>query len=151
MNPIPTKSNQALWLLLAAVALYYGSVYCGELLRALYPVFDVWFGGRPLPALAQYAFGVSSFVARRGPWIAVVLLVLAAVSFWINHKASAVDERAVAVLNAVGYYAARGVLIGLMVLAILQAHGILIIFLNVDREIRKELGKPVPELDSKGR
>jgi hypothetical protein len=145
------KGNQALWFLLAAVALYYGSVYCGELLKALYPVFDAWFGGRPLPAFAEYALGVSGFVARLGPWIAAALLVLAAVSFWFNRKASAVDERVVAVINAVGYYAARGVLIGLVVLAILQAHGMLIIFLNVDREIRKELGKPVPEIESKGR
>lgn len=145
------KGNQALWLLLAAVALYYGSVYCGELLKALYPVFDAWFGGRPLPAFAEYALGVSGFVARRGPWIAAALLVFAAASLWINGKANAADERAVGVITVVGYYAARGVLIGLVLLAILQAHGMLIIFLNVDHEIRKELGKPVPELDSKGR
>ena len=110
-----------------------------------------WYDGKPLPLITEKAVGATYFVERHGPWIAVVLLMLAAASFWFNRKASPVDEKAVAVLNAVGYYAARGILIGLMVLAIFQAHGMLIVLLDVDREIRKELGKSVPELESKGR
>lgn len=145
------KRSQALWLLLAAVVAYYGSIYCMELSAAMYPMLVAWFGGRPLPSVSAWARDASHFVATNGTWVAGLLVALAALSFWLNRKTSAADDGAVALLNAIGYYAARGVLIGLVGLVILQAHGMLVIFLNVDREIRKELGKPVPELESKGR
>lgn len=128
------KRNQVIWLLLAAVALYYGSTYCGQLLAAIDPRLAEWFGGRPLPALSQWPLDGSRFVAAYGKWIAGLLVVLAAVSFWQNSKPNAADERQIAVLNAVGYYAARGVLLFLLLLAILQTHGMLIALLDLDRQ-----------------
>ncbi len=140
------KGNQTLWLIVAAVALYGMADYCKELLPALFPMFKVWFDGRALPAISQYAVDASFFVSRNGAWLAAALAVLAGASFWCNRKGGFVDQTIVAPLNAVGYYAARGVLIAILALAILQAHGLFVIFLNVDREIRKELGKPIPEI-----
>ena len=128
------KRNQAIWLLLAAVILYFGSIYCGQLLAAIAPRLAEWFGGRPLPALSQWALDVSRFVAAHGTWAAGLLVVLAAVSFWGNSKPSAADERQVAALNAVSYYAGRSVLVFLVLLAILQAHGMLIALFDLDRQ-----------------
>jgi hypothetical protein len=140
------KTNQTLWLIATAVALYGMAAYCRELLLALSPIFEGWFAGKPLPALSQFALDVSALVSRSGALLAAALAVLAGASFWCNRKGGSVDQTILAPLNAAGYYAARGVLLAIVALAILQAHGMLIIFLNVDREIRKELGRPTPEL-----
>ncbi len=140
------KGNQTLWLIVAAVALYGMAAYCKELLTPIETMYSAWFAGKPLPALSEHALSASILVSRNGVWLAGMLAVLAGVSFWCNRKGGFVDQTIVAPLNAVGYYAARGVLIAILTLAILQAHGLFVIFLNVDREIRKELGKPTPEL-----
>ncbi|MFM8457723.1 MAG: hypothetical protein ACKOB0_02070 [Chthoniobacterales bacterium] len=128
------ERNQAIWLILVAIALYFGSMYCGQLLAAIAPRLAEWFGGRPLPTLSQWALDASRFVAVHGKWVAVVLLVLAAVSFWRNSKPNAADGRQVAVLNAIGYYAARSVLVFSVLLAILQAHGMLFALFDLDRQ-----------------
>jgi len=140
------KTNQTIWLIVAAASLYGMAAYSNELHRALFPMFEAWFAGNPMPALSQYAVDASLLVSRNGAWLAGVLVVLAGASFWCNRRGSDVDQKIVALLNKAGYYAARGVLLAIVALAILQAHGMLIIFLNVDREIRTELGKPIPEI-----
>jgi type II secretory pathway component PulF len=145
------KSNQIIWLIVAAVALYSMAAYCKELIPALYPLYEAWFAGKPLPALSEYALNASAFVSRYGALLAGALIVLAGAIFWCNRAGASVDQAIVAPLNTVGYYAAKGVLLAIVALAILQAHGMLILFLAVDREVRKELGEPTPELESKVR
>jgi len=145
------KRNQALWLMLTAVVLYFGAVYCEDLIRIVHLRAEPWFDGNPLPPISELALNASSLVANHGTWAAILLVLLAAASFWCNRNPNALEGRQLQFLNAVGYYVARGVLIGLVLVAILQSHGLQAISLNVDWKIRKELGKSVPELERMGR